>query len=173
MEQKEIWRPVVGFEGTYEVSNLGKVKSVRKGNALTGSHCHGGYIHVILCRKGEKKITRNVHRIVAEAFIPNPNNLPQINHKDENKLNNRVENLEWCSGTYNMNYGTVKEKTGHKKPVEMLDENYNLIAVFKSGVEASEKTGVHKQSISNCCTGKSTYTRGGFHWRFHEENEQK
>lgn len=116
----EIWKPVVGYEGLYEVSNLGKVKSL--GNTLKCSRFRGietimrqevtelGYCRVAL-RKDRKYKHWSVHRLVAIAFLPNPDNLPVVNHKDENPKNNRVDNLEWCTHQYNINYGTARQRS--------------------------------------------------------------
>ena len=114
----EEWRPIPGYEGLYEVSNLGRVRSVdryvkskgesywlRKGKMLSPTKDKNGYLKVNLSCNGKHNIIR-VHRLVTEAFLPNPDNLPEVNHKDEDKTNNRVENLEWCDHKYNMNYGT-------------------------------------------------------------------
>lgn len=115
---EEEWRPVVGYEGLYEASSFGRVKSLDrynskncfiKGRILKQSNDGRGYMSIQLCLNG--KIERYlVHRLIAQTFIPNPDNLPQVNHKDENKSNNRVDNLEWCDCSYNINYGTAKER---------------------------------------------------------------
>lgn len=118
----EIWLPVKGYEGYYEVSNLGRVRGldriildkggrhqVKKGVVLKPRPDRQGYITVALSI-GRKYKTQLVHRLVAEAFIPNPDNLPQINHKDECKSNNTVDNLEWCTARYNCNYGDRNRK---------------------------------------------------------------
>ena len=123
----EEWRPVVGYEGLYEVSNTGRVRSLdmyvksrygnyrlHKGKVLSPAKDKNGYLKVNLCYNGKDKIIR-VHRLVTEAFIPNPDNLPEVNHKDEDKTNNRVENLEWCDRSYNINYGTRKDKVRDTK----------------------------------------------------------
>lgn len=134
----EKWVNIAGFEDLYQVSNFGRVRSIthrqsyidtsgkqynrlRKGSILKPAPMtkkNGkGYLSVTLYRNGEKK-TMSVHKLVAQHFIPNPNNLPQINHKDEDVLNNRVDNLEWCTCSYNINYGTAnlrRSKTLSKK----------------------------------------------------------
>lgn len=110
---QEIWKDVVGFEGYYQVSSLGRVMSLNR--KYSGEHLMSptkdkmGYMIVCLRKQGYKG-NKKVHRLVAEAFIPNPDNLPQVNHKDEDKTNNNVENLEWCDCRYNINYGTVIER---------------------------------------------------------------
>ena len=119
---EEIWRPVVGYEGLYEVSSYGRVRSLdryvksksesyrlTKGKVLSGSITKDGYVRCLIKVNGVGR-SYFVHRLVAETFIPNPDNLPQINHKDEDKTNNRVDNLEWCDPKYNMNYGSRQER---------------------------------------------------------------
>lgn len=114
----EEWRPVVGYEGLYEVSNTGRVRSVdrydnrncfRKGKVLSPGKNTKGYLSVVLNCNGKRK-TITVHRLVAEAFLLNPDNLPEVNHRDEDKTNNRVDNLEFCDHKYNLNYGTRQDK---------------------------------------------------------------
>lgn len=115
---EEIWRPVEGYEGLYEVSSYGRVKSLdrydrrkcfRKGRILIQNNDGRGYMSVQLCVNGKIK-KYLVHRLVSQAFIPNPDVLPEVNHKDENPENNSVTNLEWCDRKYNVNYGTRKDK---------------------------------------------------------------
>ena len=105
---EEIWRPIAGFEGLYEVSSTGQVRNHR-GKLLRPGPDHNGYLKCVLCKKGKRK-TIYIHRLVAEAFIPNPMCLKQVNHMDEDKSNNNVENLEWCDAKYNVNYGSAQEK---------------------------------------------------------------
>lgn len=105
----EEWRAVPGYEGLYEVSDIGNVRNVRRNKLLRLTKTNNGYIQVSLFKNGIKTGLK-VHRLVAQAFLPNPDNLPMINHKDENKTNNRVENLEWCTAKYNNNYGSRKDK---------------------------------------------------------------
>lgn len=120
---KEIWKDIPNFEGLYQVSNLGNVKTldkyvnsgiknnskVKRIGKILKQYNKGGYLQVSL-RKNYKRYYFGIHRLVAMAFIPNPNNYPQVNHKDENKLNNCVENLEWCTAQYNCNYGNRNKK---------------------------------------------------------------
>ena len=101
----EEWKNVIGYEGLYEVSNKGNVRNVRRNTLLKLSKTNDGYIQVHLYKNGIRTGFK-VHRLVAQAFLLNNDNLPMINHKDEDKTNNRVENLEWCNHKYNMNYGT-------------------------------------------------------------------
>jgi hypothetical protein len=117
----EEWRDIKGYEGLYQVSNLGRVKSLSRtierskygsifvSEKILSTNSTKGYLYVSLCKCGKQKRVR-VHRLVAEAFIPNQDNLPEVNHKDENKENNAVSNLEWCTNKYNCNYGTGRER---------------------------------------------------------------
>ena len=119
MENKEIWKDIAGYEGLYQISNIGRVRSLNKGDGIgTGNYKRKckiiksatnvqRYEIVVLSKKGKRK-TITVHRLVAEAFIPNPNKFPCINHKDESRNNNAVENLEWCNYSYNNKYGYDK-----------------------------------------------------------------
>lgn len=103
-----MWKWIFGYKNLYKISNTGKVKSIRNNKILKPSISQG-YYFVILQKNGQKKF-KQVHRLVAKAFIPNPKRYPVINHKDENKLNNKVSNLEWCTIKYNTNYGTCRLK---------------------------------------------------------------
>ena len=110
----EIWKDIKGYEGLYQVSNMGRIKSLgnnktRKEKILSLKPSNNGYIKVYLCKNGKQK-PFSVHRLVAQAFLPNPDNLPEVNHIDENKENNHVKNLEWCDRKYNMTYGTRNER---------------------------------------------------------------
>lgn len=118
----EEWKNVIGYEGLYEVSNKGNVRNVRRNTLLKLSKNRYGYIQVYLYKNGIRKGFR-VHRLVAEAFLSNPDNLPQVNHKDEDKTNNNVDNLEWCDQKYNVNYGhrtenaiNTRVKNGYADP---------------------------------------------------------
>ena len=140
---KEIWEDIKAYKGKYQISSLGRVKMLDyvasdgrkiKGRIRKLQKNNSGYIIVNIIGK-----TYLVHRLVAEAFIPNPNNYPQINHKDENKQNNRIDNLEWCTNKYNNNYGTKPYKMGliHKgkkiseKQKQLLSEKMKMIVKQK------------------------------------------
>lgn len=163
---KEEWRRLEGFVWGYEVSNLGRVKSLNyrktgKPKIMKQSKVADGYLAVRLKKEGKPMLYR-VHRLVAMVFIPNPYNHPQINHKDENKTNNRVENLEWCTAKYNINYGSLIQKIS--KVVYQYDKNLNLIHVWNSTMDA-QRNGFHNTNVSKCCAGKlKTYK--GFIWSY-------
>ena len=170
---KEIWKPVVGYEGLYMVSNWGRVKSIKFGKEIIlKQHINikGGYYYVCLLKNGKHK-NYYVHRLVAEAFIPNSYNLPQVNHRDENKLNNNVDNLEWCTNEYNHNYGTINERISQSqsKPVLQYDLNGNLIKEWKS-VNECGRNGFNQGDICKCCNGKRK-TAKGFIWVYKNEED--
>lgn len=128
---KEYWKPIIGYENLYKISNLGNILSLRKNRILKHHMITGGYFVVQLSKKGK---SRNwlVHRLVAEAFIDNPNKLPEINHKDENKANNAVSNLEWCTHEYNMNYNNLGKRAKIKKELNELYKQEERILEVKS-----------------------------------------
>lgn len=158
----EEWRPVNEYEGLYEVSNLGRIKSVAKAIYLMPS-IREGYQFVTLSKNG-KKLSKNVHRLVAKAFIPNPNNLPLINHKDENKQNNNVNNLEWCTPKYNSNYGAGAKRSALARsiPVKQISEDGTFV-IWNSFHEAQESSGVSRRDIYRVCEGKRKKA-GGYIW---------
>lgn len=176
----ELWKDIAGFEECYQISNTGRIRSKDryvkanttglkfiKGKILKPILCTNGYYETHLHLKGKRTI-KMLHRAVAEAFIDNPNNLPEVNHKDENPANNNAENLEWCTSKYNANYGTrnqrmVKEK--YLKPVIMLSDDGKEIKRFKSLGEAARKTGADISSIIRVCKGKQK-TCVGHRWKY-------
>lgn len=165
----ENWKAIDGYEGLYQVSNLGRVKSLKCGKEriLKPRKHTGGYLLVNLHKDGYQK-TVKIHRIVAEAFIPNPNNLETVNHKDEVKTNNTVGNLEWMSRKDNINYGTHNKRAGeaHSKQVQMFDKfTGELLGTFPSLMKARRVTGIAQQHISSCCLGKLK-SAGGYVWRY-------
>lgn len=156
---KETWKAIVRYEGIYEVSDRGRVRSLKYGKAkiLTPWKTCDGYLAVKLYKDGKLK-TVTVHRLVAEAFIPNPNNLETVNHKDEVKTNNDASNLEWMTRADNKRYSA-------NKPVQMFDKSTGeLLAIYPSTIEAERVTGIAHESIVNCCNGKYK-SAGGFVWR--------
>ncbi len=153
----EEWRDIEGYEGLYQVSNLGRVKSFNyrghKGNiGILKPRLDGKkYETIALYKDGKPKYVR-IHRLVAQAFIPNPNNLPQVNHKDENKTNNDMKNLEWCTNEYNHNYGTR-----NKRVSKALSKKVVCITtgeIFDGIREAGRKYNISSGSITECCQGK-------------------
>ena len=149
----EQWRPVVGYEGLYEVSSYGNVYSMRTKKILKPRDNGRGYLRVNLYKNGKQKNCR-VHRLVAEAFIPNPENKPTLNHINEIKTDNRVCNLEWMTHKENTQYSLAKRVLC----IETGD-------IYDSIKEATEKTGVNPKNIGQCCNGRRK-TAGGFHWCF-------
>ena len=165
----EIWKDVEGFEGLYKVSSFGRIKSIRK-NKFLSPYSVGNYLAVKLYDNYRIKVYL-VHRLVALHFIPNPTNLPEINHKDEDKHNNYLYNLEWCDRVYNCNYGTGKIRLGIKssfnkrKPVEQLTMEGEVVQIFNSAQEAGQCLNKYPSHISSCCHNKRT-SAFGFKWRF-------
>lgn len=166
-----VWKDIKGYEGLYKINNLGQVRSfhnyrIGKINILK-PRLKRGYYTVGLRKNGKRKWI-GIHRLVAQAFIPNPNNYPCVNHKDENKINNIVENLEWCTIKYNNCYGTriekIRRKTG--KIVLQYDLEGNFIKEYSNMGEACKENNIKSRSnIHECCYGKYKQA-GGYIWRF-------
>jgi hypothetical protein len=183
MSKTEIWKDIKGFEGRYQVSNLGRVRSLdmvlegknwkssypfeyqRSGKVLKPLKKRNGYYHICLRNNGKPKFFV-IHRLVALAFIPNPNKLPCVNHKDEDKANNVVSNLEWCTQKYNSNYGTRNERLREysinnvMRPVVQYDMEGKVIDTFESLSDAANKTGIPSVDISGVCNGRRKTTHG-------------
>lgn len=159
---EEVWVDLPGYEGLYRISNMGNIMSLprkgTKGGLMVGVVHPKGYRQVSL-RKDGKQFTEKVHRLVALAFIPNPNNSPQVNHKDENKLNNRVDNLEWCDNTYNHEYGTRTLRTG--RPVRCVETG----VVYPGSAWAARELNVDQSTITKCCKNPNRGTNG-LHWEY-------
>ena len=183
----EVWKDIEGYEGKYEVSSYGRVRSLEHSISLRNQHGEyvrklseriikqkrnrkDGYFNVTLCKRAEHS-TAYVHRLVAQAFIPNPDNLPQINHKNEQRDDNRVDNLEWCTGTYNMYYNGRSKRIAiaNGKPVEQLSMDGHFIRTFPSIREAARSVNGDMKSIRMCCK-KDTMTHyyKGYRWKFKE-----
>ena len=182
----EVWRDIKGFEGVYQVSNLGRVKSLDryvecddsirhyKGRLMKPNKKKNGYLQVNLRRRETNK-KYLVHRLVASAFLPNPDSLKTVNHKDENKENNCVDNLEWCTVEYNNHYGK-----GHRtrctnarngaiknlaKPVLQYSLEGVFVAEYFSAMEAGRVNGIRQSGISGCCNGNQK-TAYGYIWKY-------
>ena len=158
---EEVWKPIKGYEGIYEVSSLGCVRKAATGLILHQSN-NRGYRQVGLRKDGITK-TVPVHRLVAKAFLPNPDMLPQINHRDENKANNCVENLEWCDGSYNMRYNDLqlrnreKATTRHTIDVKRLENGHIFRNLRKAKewtvCEAASKIGISGSTLTRIESG--------------------
>ena len=156
---------IKGFEN-YELYDTGDVFNTITGKQLKGSIRLNGYKEYRLS-KNNQHFGFYAHRLVAEYFIPNPNNLPVVNHKDENRANNNVGNLEWCSHAYNLNYGTAKRRRAisQGKVVLQLDKNGTLIKRHLTLMDACRDTGIDYRNISLCCNHKRK-TAGWYCWKF-------
>ena len=162
MTESEVWKDVVGYVGLYKVSDRGNVYSVERvglhgrkigGRIMKPIPNTGSYLRVSLCKNGIKK-NKRVHRLVAEAFIPNPKKLPEVNHRDEIKANNELSNLEWCDTRYNSNYGTKNERIAQKlsKKVKAINVETGEVVEFNSTQEAGRK-GYDNTAVSKSCRG--------------------
>ena len=167
-ENEEVWKDILGYEGHYQVSDKGRVKSLKQGKEkiLKPERTHNGYLRVGLLKNRNRKMFM-VHRLVGQAFLPNPNSLPQINHKDEDKTNNRVENLEWCDQKYNNIYGTHIQRVTEKvsKTVLQFTKTGEIIKEWKSTHDIERILGYSKGNISSCCNKKLKLAYG-FVWKY-------
>jgi len=161
---KETWKDIPNYEGLYQVSNLGKVKSLlfNKEKILKTRLSTKGYELINL--KGK---TFRVHTLVANTFLSNPNNYKEVNHKNERKADNNVDNLEWCSRKYNCNYGSFPKQVCKRfsKGVAIVDEKMQPILRFSSALGAEKALHIDHSSIIKCCNGKLK-TAGGYVWRY-------
>lgn len=163
----EIWIPVKGYLGLYEVSNFGNVRSLNYGRTkqikvLKFIEDKDGYLTVGLCKNGKIKFCK-VHRLVAEVFLPNWFDDPEVNHRDENKTNNQVNNLEWCDHKYNVNYGTRTEKCS--KPVLQFTKEGEFVREWNSTKEVG-RNGFDQGAVSACCRGTRLKTHKGYIWKY-------
>lgn len=177
---KEIWKDIPGYEGLYSVSNLGNIKSLSKKQEIIGKNQYksfkctkkqnetllkqkttrDGYYEVGLRKNNDVAYIR-VHRLVALAFIPNPNELPVINHKNHNRKDNKVENLEWCSIKYNNRYSKAKK-------VVQLDKSHKTIKIWECMSDVYNELGISVSNISKCCKNNK-FTAKGFYWKYYNE----
>jgi hypothetical protein len=161
---EEIWKDIKEYKGKYQVSNTGKVK---RGNTLLNPYDNGkGYLNVSLYFN-KRNITARVNRLVAQEFVENPNNYKFVNHKDENKKNNNVDNLEWCTIKYNNNYGNRIKKYKQKRCKKILQYDLNncFIKEWDSMSEIAEKFKISISGIRNCAIGKFRQFKG-FVWKY-------
>lgn len=174
----EEWRSVKGYEGIYEVSSLGRVRAKERfvpgrrgivhGHIVVALKQKTGYIRICLS-KDHKKTYFSVHRLVAEAFVPNPHNYPCVNHLDEDRTNNKSSNLQWCTYSQNNNYGTRRSKISetHRckgKAFMQIDCSNNIVAIYRAMIDAHE-LGYDRSNILKCLTGKK-YTYLGYKWEY-------
>lgn len=179
---EEVWKPVKGFEGLYEVSNFGRVKSLSRyvrnsqdrGDRLIRSRflkqCEDTEHYLLVgLHKDGKQTMRKVHRLVAEVFLDNPHNFPQVNHKDENPQNNKLPNLEWCSARYNNNYGhhTGRQARTCSKPIVQKTLTGQLVHVWPS-INEAKRHGYSTFHMVACCKNKEKKYRG-FKWQYLNE----
>lgn len=176
----EIWEDVKGFENKYAISNLGRLKNKLNNHIYKFTNKNGDYFSVILYDNFHKKHTR-IHRLVAEAFIPNPLNKSQIDHIDFNKQNNRVDNLRWVTGKENIKNNIEankfyyvgyynKNKINKKGKIIQFDKNMNKIGIYNNAAIASKETGVCSRNILHCVNHKEGRKQaGGYIWLYESE----
>ena len=173
--EKEVWRPIEGYEGLYEVSSIGRIKTVAnkwKKEKIRKTYTNKkGYVNILLSKNHKYKVFQ-IHRLVAQAFIPNPNNLPVVNHKDRNPSNNCVYNLEWCTQQHNIHWDGALERRAetqrkhNKRSISVCQYSLDgeLIATYPSIKEAARQTGSSNGNISNCLLGRQI-KHNGFIWK--------
>lgn len=185
MTESEVWKDVAEYEGFYQVSNKGNVRSVerrdsrgcrRRGRVLKPGYDGSGYPQVNMYQNGKLK-TKKVHRLVADAFIPNPKGFLEVNHKNENKTNNELSNLEWCTREYNINHGTLIERSAQtrSKKVKAVNTKTGDVVIFSSTTEVGHK-GYNQGNVSRACRGAYKNNTGklvgdgrtykGFRWSY-------
>lgn len=182
---EEIWKDIKGYEGLYQISNYGNIISkriwvgrtfIQKEKKIKPTIAKNGYLRVTLSKENKCKYV-NIHRLVAEAFIPNPNKYPCINHIDGNKLNNNLKNLEWCSHSYNLKeayrLGLHKSHKGaesyRSKKILQYDLNGNFIKEWDYMMQITEVLGYDYTNISKCCNGIYKKSKG-YIWKYKEDN---
>ena len=164
---EEIWKDIKGYEGLYMISNLGRIRNYKKLILKPQRSGKSPYFMVVLYKNHIPR-RYTIHRLVATHFIPNPDNLPIINHKDEDKLNNNAENLEWCTYKYNLEYGKAKEKMINTNRKHSNNKSVLCIEtgiIYESTREAERQTGIYHSEITKVCKGtrKSVHN---LHWKY-------
>ncbi len=162
----EVWKDIPNYEGIYQASTLGRIKRIHPSDRnsdriMSDSSISTSGYKVVNLRSGGNQKTFLVHRLIATTFLPNPNMFPVINHKNEDKLDNRVDNLEWCTYSYNSSYGSKKHSQAIKLGKRVLCVELNR--VFLSFGEAEKELHVPYQNIAKCCYNEIK-TAGGYHW---------
>ena len=180
----EVFMPIKGYEDTYAVSNLGRVKNIKTGRILKQWKKDTGYMLVSLNKNGKHKTFR-VHRLVLETFKANPRNCSDVNHIDENKENNALNNLEWCTAKYNTNYGsrnermaaTLKTNGTYDKIAKINSDKCSIPVycitnntIYKSAAEAARQLNLNQPSVTKCCQGKRKST-GGYQFKYYTEGD--
>lgn len=175
MKEKEIWKPIEGYEGIYEISNLGRVKSLARLDTIGRRirerimKCQpnkDGYLNITLKNENGKK-TYLLHRLVAMHFVENPHGYDEINHIDVDPANPKASNLEWCTREYNVNYADAIEKTikANQKKVIQLSKDNRYIKTHESIKDAAKEVKIPDSNITACCKGKRP-SAGGFKWKY-------
>jgi len=178
---EEVWKDIPNYEGMYQVSNLGNIKNVKKGKIKIPNKNKNGYLYIDLWKDNKnKKMT--IHRAVAMAFLSNDNDYTDINHKDGNKTNNIVDNLEWCNRSHNLKeayrlglrkptramLGKKGKLCPNSKKIKQYDKLGNLIKIWNSTMDIERELNIIHNNVSSCCLGRlKTYK--GFVWRFNDE----
>lgn len=172
----EKWKDIIGYEGLYQASSLGNIRSLDrydcrgnwiKGKVMKPRLINSGYLMVHFRNENGKRKGLLVHRLVAQAWIDNPEGKKQVDHIDENKLNNRVENLRWATPKENTNHGTGMKRAALSRGISVaqLTEDNEVIAIFPSLAEAGRKTKINDSAIGACCSGRFKHA-GGYKWRY-------
>ena len=183
----EEWKDIEGYEGLYQVSNLGRVRSLDryvekavhpgfppstvlcKGRILKQGYCRFGYAHVCFTKKGVPNKIARIHRLVARAFVQGYFEGAVVNHKDENPKNNRADNLEWCTQKYNVTYNgaSYRARENRRKMVVQMTKDGKVIATFESASEAARQTGIRNGNICAACSGRYKQSHG-YIWKYKE-----
>lgn len=172
---EEIWKDIPNYEKYYKISNYGVIVSIPRNGTIMQEKVlkqykdKYGYLKVILQKNGIKK-NKYIHQLVAQTFLDNPNNCLYVNHKDENKSNNNVENLEWCTQKFNMNYGTRNNRISKNERIKInqYDLNNNFIKTWNGFVEIKETLNIDISGIIRCCRNQYK-TSNGYMWRYAEK----